>query len=112
MAIPGWNDPTDDERHPWRAEEREHARAEFESRLRDRRVPVFGDESDEEVIAIVNAVEEFEQRVSRLGEDTFVNTPDSSEPDDPRLVLPNRRDDESAAQYAARVRQAAESLGR
>ena len=110
MAISGWNDPADEERHPRRAAEREHARAEFESRLRDRRVHIVGDESDEELIAIVNAVEEFERRVSRLGGDTFVNTPESSEPDDERLVLPSRRDDESAANYAARVRRAAEAL--
>ena len=110
MAISGWNDPADDERHPHRAAEREHARAEFESRLRDRRISIAGGESDADLIAIVNAVEEFESRVSQLGGDTFVNTPESSEPDDARLVLPARRDDESAAAYAERIRKAAQSL--
>ena len=110
MARSGWNDPADEERHPHRAEERAHARAEFEARLRDRRVPIFGGESDEDVVAIVNAVEEFERRVAQLGADSFVNTPESSRPDEQRLVLPARRDDEAAGSYVSRVRQAAEEL--
>ena len=111
MTISGWNNPADEERNPRRTEERAHARAEFASRLRERSIPLFGDESDEDVVSIVNAVEEFEARVSQLGGDTFVNTLESSEPDDERLVLPARRDDESAGSYTARIRRAAADLG-
>ena len=111
MATSGWNNPAEDDRNPHRAAERERARAEFESRLRERRINVTGDESDEELLAIVDAVEQFERRVSQLGGDTFVNTPESSEPDDERLVLPERRGDESARSYAERIRDAAEQLG-
>ena len=110
MTIPGWNDPADDERNPHRAEERRHARDELEARLRERRVTLGGDESDEEILAMVNAVEDFETRVMQLGGDTFVNTPESSQPDDFRFVLPLRRDDEPASQYVVRLREAAEEL--
>jgi len=105
-----WNDPADEERNPHRAEERRHARDELEARLRERRIELIGDESDEDVLLIVNAVETFEGRLAQLGEDSFVNTPESSQPDDERLVVPRRRDDESAATYAARIVAAAESL--
>ena len=112
MTIPGWNDPADEERHPRRSEERRHARDEFEARLRERRVPLSGDESDEDIVMILNAVEDFEALVSQLGGDTFTNSPDSSQPEDDRFVLPARRDDESATAYAARIRAAGERLHR
>ena len=107
MVISGWNDPADEERNPHRAEERRRAREELEARLRERRIPLSGDESDEDVLAMVNAVETFEARVSRRGADTFVNTPESSQPDDERFVLPSRLADESAQSYAVRIRAAA-----
>ena len=110
MTMSGWNDPADEERNPHRAEERRHTRDELEARLRERRIELTGDESDEDVLLILNAVEVFEGRLAELGEDSFVNTPESSQPDDERLVVPRRRDDESAPAYAARIIAAAESL--
>ena len=110
MAVTEWNDPADEERNPHRAEERRQTRDELEARLRERRIELTGDESDEDVLLIVNAVETFEGRLAQLGEDSFVNTPESSEPDDVRLVLPRRHDDESAPSYAARIVAAAERL--
>lgn len=110
MTTSRWNDPADDERNPHRAEERRRTREELESRLRERRIELAGDESDDDVMLIVNAVERFEGRVAQLGEDSFVNTPESSEPDDRELVLPRRFADESASAYAARVVAAAERL--
>jgi len=110
MDIAGWNDPAEEERNPWRAEERRRAREELEGRLRERRVSLSGSETDEDVVAIINAVEDFEARISRLGADTFVNTPESSQPDDRRLVLPARRDDEAPERYVARVREAARNM--
>ena len=91
MTTSGWNDPADEERNPHRAEERRRTRDEFETRLRERRIELMGDESDEDVMLIVNAVETFEGRLAQLGEDSFVNTPESSQPDDDRLVLPAER---------------------
>ena len=110
MTLSGWNDPADEERNPHRAEERRHTRDELEARLRERRITLTGDETDEEVLLIVNAVETFEGRLAQLGEDSFVNTPESSQPDDESLVLPRKRDDESASSYAARIIAAAERL--
>jgi hypothetical protein len=110
MTMSGWNDPAEDERNPHRSEERRAARDEMESRLRERRIALAGDESDEDVLLIVNAVESFEGRLAQLGADSFVNTPESSEPDDERLVLPKRNGDETAAAYAARIVAAAERL--
>ena len=110
MTMSQWNDPTDDERHPNRAEERRRTRDELEARLRERRIELTGDESDEDVVMIVNAVETFEGRLAQLGEDSFVNTPESSQPDDARLVVPRRYGDESAPAYAARIVAAAERL--
>ena len=112
MTIPGWNDPADEERNPRRPEERRHARDELEARLRERHIDIGDGESDEDVIAIVNAVEDFEARVSRLGGDTFTNTPESSAPDDAEMVIPLRREGESAIEYAARVRVATGRLTR
>jgi hypothetical protein len=110
MTMSQWNDPTDEERNPHRAEERRRTRDELESRLRERRIEITGDESDDDVLLIVNAVETFEGRLAQLGEDSFVNTPESSQPDDASLVLPRRHGDESAPAYAARIVAAAERL--
>lgn len=110
MTMSEWNDPADEDRNPHRAEERRRTRDELEARLRDRRIELAGDESDEDVLVILNAVETFEGRLAQLGEDSFVNTPESSQPDDVRLVLPRRHDDESAPSYAARIVAAAEGL--
>jgi hypothetical protein len=110
MTRSGWNDPADEERNPHRAEERRRTRDELEARLRERRITLSGDESDEDVVLILNAVETFEGRLAHFGEDSFVNTPESSQPDDARLVLPNRNDDEAPATYAARIIAAAEKI--
>src|SRR5436305_11206573 len=100
MTMSEWNNPADEERNPHRAEERRHTRDELEARLRERRIELTGDESDEDVLVILNAVETFEARLAQLGEDSFVNTPESSEPDDESFVLPHRNEDESASTYA------------
>jgi hypothetical protein len=110
MTMPGWNDPVDEVRNPHRAEERRHARDEMEARLREREIFLSGSESDEDILAMVNAVEEFEARVARLGGDSMVNTPESSDPDEERFVVPIRRDDESVEPYVSRVRDAANRL--
>jgi hypothetical protein len=110
MTTSRWNDPADEERNPHRAEERRRTREELEGRLRERRIELIGDESDDDVMLIINAVETFEARLAQLGEDSFVNTPESSEPDDRSLVVPRRMADESATSYAARIVAAAERL--
>ena len=110
MTMSGWNDPADEQRNPHRAEERRHTRDDLEARLRERRIALNGNESDDDIVLMVNAVELFEGRLAQLGDDSYVNTPESSQPDDERLVLPRRNDDDSAAAYAARIVAAAERL--
>ena len=110
MTMSGWNDPAEDERNPHRAEERRRTRDELEARLRERQIDLIGDESDEDIVQMVNAVELFEDRLAQLGDDSYVNTPESSQPDDDRLVVPSRLDDESPTEYAARVVAAADRL--
>lgn len=110
MTISGWNDPAEDERNPSRAAERRRTREELESRLRERRIELTGDESDEDIVQMMNAVEMFEERLAQLGDDSYVNTPESSQPDDDQLVLPSRRHDESPEAYAARIVAASERL--
>ena len=110
MAMSEWNDPVDEQRNPHRAEERRRTRDELEARLRERRIELTGDESDEDVLLILNALETFEGRLAQLGADSFVNTPESSQPDDEALVIPRRLADESPSAYAARIVAAAERL--
>jgi len=110
MTSTGWNDPAEDRDNPHRIEERQHVRDELEARLRERDVDLTGDESDDEIILMIDAIEEFEGLRSREGGDSFTNTPQSSQPDDERFVLPQRRDDESVQQFVRRVREKIESL--
>ena len=95
---------------PARAEERNGVRDELEGRLIRSGVLLSGSESDEQILAIADAVEAFEAARSAAGGDSMINTPESSQPEDPHYVLPRRRDDESVDQYVIRVRDAAESI--
>jgi hypothetical protein len=95
---------------PARAEERNGVRDELEGRLIRSGVVLSGSESDEQILAIADAVEAFEAARSAAGGDSMTNTLESSQPEDPHYVLPRRRDDESVEQYVIRVRDAAESI--
>jgi hypothetical protein len=48
--------------------------------------------------------------VEARGGDTFTNAPDSSEPDNPAFVLPERRAREPVPAYVARIVEAAKRL--
>ena len=89
--------------NPLREEQRQHIRDELEAWLRHRYVPLFGTETDEEVLSIVNALERFEAAVVAAGGDLMVDSPESSEPEHPEYVIPRRRDDEAVDAYVARV---------
>lgn len=99
------------ELNPHRQEERDHAADMAYSQLRQRGVNVTGEEGAADLATLVEAVERFEAAVSALGGDRMTNAPDSNQPDDPRLVLPRRRDDEGVRDYVRRVEQATEALG-
>ena len=65
----------------------------------------------EQVAALVEAVEEFEEAAAKRGADSFTNSLESSAPDDPDLVLPRPRADETIDGYVQRVRRQTELLG-
>jgi hypothetical protein len=78
--------------------------------LEERGIPLTGDESEEELALLAEAVEAFERAVARRGGDSYTNSPRSSEPDDTALVLPKQSRDESTTEYARRIRNTAERL--
>lgn len=112
MRMSDWNDPADEDANPHRAEEREAVRQELVARLEERAVEVCGDESDEQVARLVDAVDRFDAAVARVGGDSMTNDPRSSSPDDPALVVPLRHGDESADAYIARINAAADAVER
>jgi len=93
-----------------RDEQHQHVRDELEARLRHRGATLDGSESDDEVLGLANAVDAFESAVMRVGGDLMVDTPESSQPDNPERVLPQRRADEPAGAYAQRIREAADRI--
>ena len=104
-----WNNPAE-ESNPHRTEERERVREELEARLDANGVKVTGFESDEQIVALSDALELFDATRERMGVDSMTNTLESSQPDDPRFVIPLRRDDESTDQYIARIQAATRRL--
>ena len=98
--------------NPHRGEEQARAREHNLDVLGQRGVLLFGDESDEELADLWSAVDRFESVVEARGGDTFTNAPDSSEPDHPEFVLPERKAREPVPAYVRRLHQAAEALTR
>jgi hypothetical protein len=98
--------------NPHRAEQQARAREHNLDVLGQRGVLLFGAETDEELADLWSAVDRFESVVEARGGDTFTNTPDSSEPENPEFVLPERRAREPVAEYVRRILEAAERLTR
>ena len=82
------------------------ARATMIGQLSERGIDVTDDDQDGDIAELQGAVERFESAVMERGGDSFTNTPDSSEPDNPAFVLPTRRDDETLPAYIRRVDEA------
>jgi hypothetical protein len=87
------------------------AASEVAFRLRQRGVRLTGDESADELVRLLEAVERFERVVERRGGDLMVDEPARpgrvQEPDDPRFVLPQRAGHETVGAYIDRVLDAA-----
>src|SRR5918997_697961 len=98
--------------NPHRGEEQTRAREHAVDILGRRGVLLTGDETDEELADLWSAVERFESTVEARGGDTMTNAPDSSEPDNPAFVLPERKARESARDYTRRILEAASGLTR
>jgi hypothetical protein len=96
--------------NPHREDEQARAREHNLDILGQRGVLLFGDETDEELADLWSAVDRFESVVESRGGDTFTNSPDSSEPDNPAFVLPERAAREPVRAYVRRINEAAEAL--
>ena len=108
MPIPP---PSADDRdhalNPHRDDDVRHAADLVAESLRRRGVEVDGSEDSDELAGVLDAVETFERARYLRGADSFVNDPDSTQPDDARFVIPVRNGDEALGAYAKRVREAA-----
>lgn len=102
---------TDDDLNPHRADDQARVAAEIRGNLRQRGVDVRDDESGEELVTLLEAVERFERARAALGGDSMINRPGMRQPERDEFVIPQRGDDESLVRYAARVEQAARRLG-
>lgn len=96
--------------NPHRAEEQERARQHAADVLARRGVLLAGNETGDELASLWSAVERFESVVEARGGDRMTNAPDSSQPDNPEFVLPERKARESASDYTNRILQAASAL--
>jgi hypothetical protein len=96
--------------NPHRAEELERAQQHAADVLARRGVLLAGNESSEELATLWSAVDRFESMVEARGGDTMTNAPDSSQPDNPAFVLPERKARESAGDYSQRIMDAADQL--
>ncbi|HEY9429834.1 MAG TPA: hypothetical protein VIR34_21905 [Gemmatimonadaceae bacterium] len=96
---------------PGREEERRNVSSSVAATLSARGVDLTGDESSEQLVEMLDAVERFEAAVSEAGGDRMINDPDSSSPQEEAFVLPRRSADESPYEYAERVQRAAGRIG-
>jgi hypothetical protein len=111
MAIP----PEDSESRsemldPHRQEEREAVAIELSGRLAQKGLDVGSDEDPAQLADLLSAVDEFERAVIAAGGDPMVDSPTTTEPDDPRFVIPTRRADEPISRYTARILAVAKAI--
>ena len=102
-----------EELDPHRREELKRAMRETAARLRGRGVLLTGQESSEELVAQLEAVERFEKAVESRGGDLFVDEGPGGvtrEPDDVHFVLPRRQPLESVANYLGRLAEATRAV--
>lgn len=97
--------------------DRRRASEENSAWLGRRGVQLFGNESDEALITLREAIERFEETVQQHGGDLMVDEPvrtgqSPQRPDNPLFALPTRGDDESISAYTGRVEQAVDAAGK
>ena len=102
---------SDDDLNPHRADDQARVAAEIRGNLHQRGIDIGDEESGEDLVTLLESVERFERARAALGGDSMINTPGTRQPERDEFVIPQRRDDESLTQYAARVDAAARKLG-
>ena len=95
---------------PHRREERVNAAVEITARLQQKGIDASSDEDTALLADLLSAVERFETAVINRGGDLFVNSPTSTEPQNPEFVVPLRVADETFEGYLRRVNEAADAL--
>ena len=95
---------------PHRREEREAAGTELAGRLLQKGIDVPADEDPALLADLLSSVERFEDAVIKRGGDLMVNMPNTSDPQDPAFVLPERRADESLSAYMKHIDEATAML--
>ena len=99
-------DGLEQDRGEERSDERARVGMDIAARLSARGVVLTGDESSEELVNLLEALERFERAVQAKGGDLMVDEgPPNAElqPDDASFVLPRRADDESVSRYLRRI---------
>jgi hypothetical protein len=110
MRRPADRPDLDDMLDPHRHEEIAGAAVEVSGRLFQKGVEVSSDEDPAQLADLLSAIERFEAAVINRGGDLMVNTPTSTDPQDPAFVLPVRRADESIVRYTQHINEAAAML--
>ena len=88
---------------PHRREERQAAATELAGRIFQKGINVSAEEDPGLLADLLSSIERFENAVINRGGDLMVNMPDSTDPQDPAFVLPQRRDDESLSAYIGHI---------
>lgn len=96
---------------PHRREERNSAATEITGRLLQKGIEADAGEDPALLADLLTAVEKFEVAVEARGGDLMVNSPRSTDPQNPEFVVPGRKADESLEGYIRRVDEAANALG-
>ena len=98
-----------------RSEELQRVSSELIGRLDGLGIRVSGSEKPEELLALVEAVDRFEDAVESRGGDLMVDEGPrgkTTQPDDRHFALPLRHDDESVRQYVERLDRATDDVRR
>ena len=95
---------------PHRREERDAAKLELASRIHQKGVMLDGSETVAQLDDLLTAVDRFEAAVIGRGGDLMINSPFSSDPEDPQFVIPRREPGEDVDVYGGRIQAAASRL--
>ena len=95
---------------PHRREERDGARLELASRIHQKGLLLDGRETAAQLDDLLSAIDRFESAVIARGGDLMINSPFSSDPENPQFVIPRREPGEDVDVYAGRIQAAASRL--
>lgn len=95
---------------PHRREERKGAATEITGRLLQKGVDVSDTEDPAVLADLLSAVERFESAVQKRGGDLMINSPESTDPQNPDFVVPSKKNSEALEAYIRRIDEATARL--